>query len=226
MPPAIDSNGVATVNPPTRLCRVGRDTAPVAFSYITPDVDKKGDRGYRFDVLGAGVMYAATEPIGAYTETVQQYQVDATTAAWVKKSQPGLMVNGNLPYDWREHRRIVSFTLNVSLPFLDIEATQNHTALTSHLAGDLAGLGVAKLDVSVVRSNQRLVTRLIAMWAYLQEDKTTGAKQYAGIRFMSKLGGHECWAIFEGAPISDIETSLIDLDELHQACEPLGVWAH
>lgn len=222
----MDGNGMVVVNPPARLFRVGRDTSPVAFSYITPDVDEEDDRGFRFDVLGAGVMYAATMRAGAYTETVQQFQVTARTAQWARRSQPHLMVNGNLPYDWREHRRMVSFRLDVSLPFLDVEATQSHTSLTSHLAGDLAELGVDKLNVSVVRSDRRRVTRLIAMWAYLQEDASTGAKRYAGIRFVSKLGDHECWAIFEGAPITDIETSLIDLDELRQACNPLGIWPH
>ena len=47
-----------TVDLPARLCRVGRDSRAVAFSYITSDVDAKNDRGYGFDVLGAGVTIA------------------------------------------------------------------------------------------------------------------------------------------------------------------------
>ncbi len=222
---ALDPRGVAVVDPPTPLYRVGRDTAPVAFSYIAPEIDARDDLGYRFDVLGAGVMYAATTDQGAYTETVQKFRVNAETAAAAKRTQPDLMTAGSLPADWREHRRLHSFTIRNGLPFVDVDDTRSHTALTHHLAGDLAALGYSNLDVSVVRSEHRLLTRLIATWVYLQED-SSGTPAYSGIRFVSKLGDHECWALFEGVPVADIQSTLIPLPDLRQACDSLGIWAH
>lgn len=222
---SLDENLVAVVDAPRRLYRVGRDTNPIAYSYITPDIDADDKLGYRFDVLGAGVMYASTVPLGAYTETVQNYRLTASTYAACAKAQPGLMVSGNLPADWRDHRRLIGFSVPDGLPFLDVDASDSHTALTRQLGAELAGLGFEHLDIAVVRSNHRLVTRLIATWSYLQT-MTDGSPRYSGIRFVSKLGHYECWALFEGVPIADVELSLIRLDDLQAACKPLGVWAH
>lgn len=221
----LDSNRVALVDAPGRLFRVGRDTAPIAYSYITPDIDSEDDLGYRFDVLGAGVMYAATQPAGAYTETVQKYRLTAATHAACATTQPGQMVSGNLPADWRDHRRLVGFTVPGGLPFLDIDVSDSHTALTRHLGAELADLGYEYLDIALVRSEHRLLTRLIAMWAYL-ETLSDGSPRYSGIRFVSKLEDYECWALFEGVPITEVELQLIPLDELQAACQPLGIWAH
>lgn len=221
----LDDLGIAVVDAPAKLYRVGRDTNPIAYSYITPDVDQNDKLGYRFDVAGAGVMYAATEPVGAYTETVQSFRLSAATLAACKATQPGLMVSCNIPADWRDHRRLITFTVPGGLPFLDVDATASHTELTRHLAAELVSLGYEALDVSLVRSNHRLLTRLIATWTYLEE-RADGSPRYSGIRFVSKLGDHECWALFEGVPIADVETTVIPLNDLQDACRPLRIWAH
>ncbi|WP_454296046.1 RES domain-containing protein [Salana multivorans] len=221
----LDDLGLAVVDVSRRVCRVGRATNPVGYSFIAPEVDRDDALGYRFDVVGAGVMYAATKPAGAYAETVQAYRPTAATYAATQHVQPGLMVAGNLPASWRTDRRLVTFALPGGLPFLDVEKPASHTALTRHLGAELTELGYAHLDVSLVRSEHRLLTRLISVWAYLQE-LPDGSPRYGGIRFISKLGDHECWAIFDGAPVADVETQLIPLGDLQRACTPLGVWAH
>lgn len=223
--PVLDENGVAIVVAPTRLCRVGRDTNPIGYSSIAPEIDDEDKLGHRFDVLGAGVMYACTLPVGAYSESVQTYRPSAASYAACQKAQPGFMVAGNLPADWRTHRRLVGFSTAGGPPFVDVDATETHTALNRHLGPDLSGLGYDKLNVSLVRSDHRLLTRLISMWVYL-EDLPDGSPRYSGIRFVSKLGDHECWALFEGTPIADVDLRLIPLDELQAACDPLGIWAH
>lgn len=225
MSPTLDEAGMAVVNAPAKLYRVGRDTKPIGYSYITPEIDRDDTLGYRFDVLGAGVMYAATQPVGAYTESVQKFRLTAATHAAVRKTQQGHMVSGNLPADWRDHRRIIGFAVPGGLPFLDVEAPETHTALTRVLGPDLDALGVAVLDVPTVRSERRLVTRLIATWAYLEE-LVDHSPRYSGIRFVSKLGDHECWALFEGTPVDSVQPKIIPIDDLRSACEPLDVWAH
>ncbi|MDR3068558.1 MAG: hypothetical protein LBU50_03550 [Cellulomonas sp.] len=133
----LDGDGLAVVDAPAKLYRVARDTNPVGYSYITPDIYADDNRGYRFDVLGAGVLYASTHSEGAYTETVQGYRLTAATAAACAKAHPGLMAAGSIPADWRTHRRLVAFSLPGALPFVDVDATETHTALTRHLAAEL-----------------------------------------------------------------------------------------
>ena len=60
-----------------------------------------------------------------------------------------------------------TFQIADALPFVDIEDPRTHRALDRELAGDLAGFGVPKLNISVVRDDKdRRVSRAIATWAY------------------------------------------------------------
>ncbi|WP_369596460.1 RES domain-containing protein [Actinomyces ruminicola] len=61
------------------LYRIGRAEAPFHFSEITPEVSGLPNAGNRFDVLGGGVMYAASTPTGAFVETLQSFR--PTTSA-------------------------------------------------------------------------------------------------------------------------------------------------
>src|SRR5699024_10534404 len=91
-----------------------------------------------------------------------------------------------------------SFSLAGAMPFLDVEhhATWNvlEEALEPRLSGDL--------DVGAIRGPDRLLTRTIAQWAYAQVDED-GNGRFAGIRYMSRLGDFECWAIFDGTPVQE-----------------------
>jgi hypothetical protein len=73
----------------------------------------------------------------------------------------------------------------------------------------LVGLGFENpLDVSTVRGSNRLLTRAIASWAYHATDESDEAK-YSGIKYVSRLGHHECWAVFDGTPIQMLGTAVI-----------------
>ena len=52
------------VDAPDVTWRVERTSPPLVFSKISP-IDAAGRAGNRFDVPGAGVLYTATEPVGA-----------------------------------------------------------------------------------------------------------------------------------------------------------------
>lgn len=92
----LDQHGVAVTSPGGPLWRVGRATAPYAFSWITPEIDARDDAGNRFDVLGSGVLYAASTPRGAFNEVSQGFRPTTATRAAAAKSQPGLMLSGNI----------------------------------------------------------------------------------------------------------------------------------
>lgn len=95
-------------------------------------------------------------------------------------------------------RRVFSFSLAASVPFVDVESQQTWTVLDGVLARQLD----APIDVAAVRWPNRPLTRAIAYWAYTQVDDD-GDGLYAGIRYMSRLGDYECWAVFDGADVED-----------------------
>lgn len=219
---------IPTITPPQVLYRVGRASNPFWFSEISPEIDPLADAGNRFDVLGAGVMYAATTRLGALTETLQFFRPTTKTRAAVKRTQPGFMTAGAVPADWRANRRLASLSLTDPAPFVDLENPLLWPVLEQVLADELAALEVTNLDISVLRGPNRRLTRLIATWSYLQDDPKTEIPRYGGIRYLSKLGSHECWAIFDGClyrPLSNEAIELADPD--YQAvCATMDLLAH
>ena len=103
---------------------------------------------------------------------------------------------------------MVTFSLADALPFVDIEADETLTALTSHMSDELIALGIEKLDSALVRGPNRALTRAIATWIYTQVDENDEAI-YSGVRYSSRFQSHESWAIFEGVEIRDSTISAI-----------------
>ena len=67
----------ALVTLPSLVYRVERTAPALAFSRINA-VDAALDRaGNRFDVAGAGVLYTASEPRGAFAETLAAFRPSA-----------------------------------------------------------------------------------------------------------------------------------------------------
>lgn len=133
------------------------------------------------------------------------------------------MAAGSAPTDWRHRRVNAQLTLIAPVPFVDIEHPSTWRSLEHDLASELAALDVTNLDVSVVRGKRRLVTRLLAKWAYLETDPT-GEPMYSGIRYVSKLGQHECWALFDATAYDPTGTEPIELDDaFREVCATLGL---
>ena len=53
------------------------------------------------------------------------------------------------------------------------------------------------MDIATLRGPDRRVTRAVASWLYARTDEG-GTPQFSGIRYASRLGPYECWAIFDG----------------------------
>jgi hypothetical protein len=203
---------LALAEPPEKLWRVERKTPPLGFSYISPAEATVDGAGNRFDIPGAGVLYAATTPAGSFAETMAQFRPKASliekmaAAANDGEAPPAA---GVLDVSWRSRRMLRSLRTVDALPFIDIESPESHTFITTNAPALLRSLNVENLDVSSVRGPSRLLTRGIAGWLYGQTDDQ-GSLLYGGIRYVSRLGDYECWAIFDGTEVSLIEEQAIE----------------
>ena len=197
---------------PPELWRVGRNTDPIRFAEITAADAQMIGAGNRFDVPGGRVLYCATSLDTCYAETLARFRPSAAVRPAGGEQDNGFMVCGGVTADWRATRLKVRVSLDNPLPFLNVEALPTHEFLTSAMAEDLAQLGVGVLDVSHVRGSNRIVTRAIAAWAYSAQDDS-GNACYSGIRYLSRLDGGECWAIFEGTGVTERGRDTITLGD-------------
>ena len=166
-------------------------------------VDVMNDRaGNRFDIPGAGVLYGATKAEGGFAETLAGFRPRASMVGAFSEltPDPGRVLPGQVPAAWLSTRRLRTFDVMGSLPFVDLESPATHAYLTEQAATVLLHQGLENLDVAAVRGPNRLLTRAIASWLYSLTDEH-GRPLYAGIRYVSRLGDFECWAIFDGTPV-------------------------
>lgn len=202
----------ALVDIPAVTWRVARGPDPLNFSRISVVDASLVKAGNRFDVEGGGVLYTASEPRGCFLETLARFRPTAGVLAALKDENSSFMVCGGVPADWRLRRVKAQVRCPDALPFLDVEDFRTHQFLTDAMASELVGLGFKGLDVASVRGGNRLLTRTIARWAYATTDDD-GEFQYSGLRYISRLGNFECWAIFDGAPVILHDQRAIELTD-------------
>ena len=192
--------------------RVGRREDPLSESRISP-VDAQTTMGNRYDVAGGGVLYFATNIEGCYAETLARFRPSPVVIAALDENEMGRLNVGSVPADWRLRREWVRAQCEQALPFLNVEDPATLAYLGRVLAKEFGALEVSQpLDVSLIRGSDRRVPRLVARWAYSQTDDE-GAPMYSGIRYESKLGGYECWAIFDGVRVRIVETEIVSRDD-------------
>ncbi|QJA00352.1 RES domain-containing protein [Leifsonia sp. PS1209] len=204
----------ALVDVPGRLVRVERPEPPLRFSHITAELAASENAGNRFDVLGGGVLYASTDAQGAFAETTAQFRRSASIIARIARAGGSLEEQDGPSVDasWRASRILRTLSIRDALPFVDIEDPDTHTFLTQAAPTALTGAGVSVLDVATVRGPNRRLTRAIANWLYTRTDDA-GTPLYGGIRYMSRLGDYECWAIFEGTLVVPVDERRITVDD-------------
>ncbi|MCR1785368.1 RES family NAD+ phosphorylase [Nocardioides carbamazepini] len=192
----------ATATPPDTVLRIARRGGLCRFSTINP-VDAALPRaGNRFDVVGGGVLYAGTSPDACYAETLSRFRPTPVIRELLKENDPGFMVVGGVPQDWRLQRVMGELALVDPLPFLDVEHPTTHAHLSDVLAPELVALGYkAGIDISDVCNQDRRLSRAIADYAFTATEPD-GTSTYSGIRYMSRISSQwECWAIFEGTQV-------------------------
>lgn len=195
--------GPHEVEAPATLFRVARADQPLRFSHIAPAAVPLPKAGNRFDVPGGGVLYCATLAGGCYAETLARFRPSAAVRAAVEDEDPKFMICGGVPADWRDRRLEVELAVDEALPFLDVEHEETHEYLTTAVAREMAALSIPVIDVGVIRGPNRLATRAVSAWAFAAQDDD-GNLRYSGIRYMSRLGDHECWAVFEGTTVREL----------------------
>lgn len=113
---------------------------------------------------------------------------------------------GEVPRDWRQRRSIVRVVVEPDNGcLLDVEDLDSRIALEPYVHQLMVALGIADLDVAVVRGADRRITRAISQFAY---DATfeDGSPCFDGIRYSSRLSSEwECWAVFERTKLRPIE---------------------
>ena len=215
----------ALVPAPPLTWRVEYLSPSLLFSRINA-VDARLESGNRFDIAGAGVLYAATEPVGAFAETLASFRPSSSLLAKLATfpAEPGRLAPGVVEPAWRLNRRLRSLRVRDALPFIDIDDPRTHTYLTRAAAAQLNEMNVGNLDVAQVRGPSRLLTRAVATWIYSQIDEH-GQPLYSGIRYGSRLGDYECWAIFDGTTIEVVDEFTIERStpELRQIESAFGL---
>lgn len=192
--------------------RVGRREDALALSWISGP-DSQRPTGNRYDVAGGGVLYCATELQACYAETLGRFRPSPVLVAALGLDEAGRMTVGSVAADWRMRRVKVRVQCRQSLPFIDVEDPRTLAYLGEVLARDLSALDIQQpLDVSLMRGLDRRIPRLVARWAHSQQDDD-GNPLFSGLRYESKFGGYECWAIFDGTPVHATETLPVSKDD-------------
>lgn len=187
------------VYPPDSLWRVARTGKELDYSQIGALNATLQNTGNRFDVPGGGVLYCSSDRRGCYVEVLARHRPSAAAAA-IAKLDHDFMLPGAIPAAWRDERRMAEVTLEEPLPFVDVENERSRAWLQAELAVTLSQHGITDLDVSVIRGNNRLLTRDIAQSIYVANDD--GLPRYSGIRYLSRHGDYECWAVFDGNEVA------------------------
>lgn len=201
----------ATVEFPERsVYRIAKTNALLGGSRIR-ERDSVTHAGHRFDLLDSGVIYCATQLQTSFAEVLSPFRrVPSTRINIDHEIDRGFMIQGGIPADWRKTRAIFLIDCVEPLPFLDIEDPQTLAFLDIDLAEELNEIGVySPLDIALIRGSNRRITRAISAWAANQVDEE-GAFIYSGIRYKSRLGDWECWAIFEETEMKIVKTLEID----------------
>lgn len=199
-----DPPDIVTVPAPETMWRVATPDTGLKFNEIDP-ITAAGPHGNRFDVPGGGVLYCGTDVRGCFAETLARYRVkpgSAVAEAAAADTANGFMAPGNVAASWRDARRKFELRAVDALPFVDIEHEATRAHLTARLASVLGEFDVEALDVPTIRGYNRRLTRALARWIYTQIDEND-KPLYSGIRYVSKHGDYECWAVFDGTPVEE-----------------------
>ena len=224
-----DHNAAVTVTdyPLNGAYRVARRESPLSYSRITPP-DAQTTVGNRYDVAGGGVLYCASSLDGCFAETLARLRPSPAVIAALGSHEDGRMNLGSVPADWRLRRVRLRVLCDEPLPFLDVEAPGTLAVLGEVLAADLAVIGIDRpLDVALMRGADRRVPRLVSRWAYNQQNDE-GTPQFSGIRYESKLGNYECWAIFDGTPVRSTDVTPVNTTDeaLTRVAKNFGLTIH
>jgi hypothetical protein len=200
---------IEAVSPDGPLHRLGRKPDPWAWpdwAYAGPE----GSFDNRYDDPAGEyrVLYASSERLGAFVETLSRFREDAELEAELGsiavEAGEGDDVVGprEVPREWLDGRALG--TASVAGEFAAVGRSRSLQHLRSALAAVAQELGIRELDGAAIRLKvPRAFTQAVSRHVFeCQADD--GSSQFAGIHYLSRLGDDiHNWAIFEpagGAP--------------------------
>ena len=133
-------DGPATVRADGTYFRVARSDQPLSMSWIQPADAALESAGNRFDVVGGGALYLGSTATGCYAETTARFRPAARVRAAVG-DEPGFVMCGGIPADWRARRLEVEVEVPDGLPFVDVESSDTHSYLNAVMAPPTGRLG-------------------------------------------------------------------------------------
>jgi hypothetical protein len=188
------SDGLASVEPDGPLYRLGRQPDPWAWpdwSYAGPD----GTFGNRYDDPGTSyrVLYASSQRIGAFLETLARFRPDLEVLAELERIDGDDESPPAVPRAWLDNRLLGE--AKVEGRFVDVGDTSSLATLRTALAASAIRYGLDEIDAATIRLRApRAFTQQVSRLVYEQGP-------FAGIRYRSRLGDDVLnWAIFEPAP--------------------------
>lgn len=189
---------------------------PPDWSRALPD----GTFGNRFDDPESEyrVLYASSQEVGCFLETLARFRPDLETLAAVKaiEGDDDFTPAGKVPPGWERNRAIG--TARAERICADICGGEWLTYLRRRLAPDCVRLGIKEFDASLMQSPSRLITQLASRIVY--------ELGYAGIYYRSRYGNNlENWALFEPFLLGDTASRAItrNYPALVEAARILGI---
>jgi hypothetical protein len=206
--------------PPREIFRIGRRPdpwQPPDWSRATSD----GTFGNRFDDPKGDyrVLYAASQRISCFVETLARFRPDLTLLAELKEidGEDDFFPLGEVPHEWCDQRLLG--TAYAKGDYADIYASAWIAHLRLKLADECLRLGLGDLDAGVLqRGAPRRITQLASRQAYELE--------HPGIYYRSRYGHDlENWAIFEPFQmmVTNLEAVTSDDAAMLEAFRILGV---
>jgi hypothetical protein len=153
------------------------------------------------------VLYASSQRLGCYLETLARFRVDPTLCAELAEiaGEDDFTHFGHVPPEWAETRMLGSATHYGS--YADIHGDEWIAILRRDPAADRVQLGMAELNAGVLeQSGLRALTQRASRLVY--------NSAFDGIRYLSRYGHRICnWALFEPFKINPKGAAPVDLSD-------------
>jgi len=222
------SEELASVEPDGPLYRLGRQPDPWAWPNWA-DAGPDGTFGNRYDDPEASyrVLYASSQPIGAFLETLARFRPDLEVLAELEQIDGDDESPAGLPRAWLNGRMVGEATLQGR--FVDVGDARSLATLRTALATSAIHYGLDEVDAATIRLRApRPFTQRVSRFVYEQREDQGS---FSGIRYRSRLGDEIVnWAVFEPAPDATspflaTTSSTIDADDadLLEALDLLGL---
>lgn len=209
---------IEVASPPGALYRIARRPNPWAW----PDWAYSGSDGTfdnRYDDPRGEyrVLYASSQRLGAFLETLARFRPDPEIVAAQIADDPRdarfpTVSAGTVPAEWLEARKLG--TARLAGEYADVGHTRSLAYLREALAPLVIRYGVGEFDAAAIRLHApRRFTQEISRHIY-ECMTTSGERAFQGIRYLSRLGDDiENWAICEPATIERIEAAEIHVGD-------------